>query len=262
MLFFVFCLFLFTNGIAQPSSVWNGKKCAVVLTYDDGLNVDLINAIPTLDSLGLKATFYISDYFDGLHEQLLEWRKAATNGHELANHTIWHPCEGGRAGREFVQPETDLNNYSVSRIIKEIKSMNTILKAIDGKTKRTFAYPCGDTKIHDTTYLDGLKNEFIAARGVKSEMLTADKIDLYNIGCFMINGQTGEQLISLVDQAIASNTLLVFLFHGVGGEHGLNVSLTAHSELLHYLKKQEKEVWVTPLLEVATAIKSYQATNK
>ena len=28
---------------------------------------------------------------------------------------------------------------------------------------RTFVYPCGDTKIHDTAYIDGLRNDFIAA---------------------------------------------------------------------------------------------------
>jgi len=241
---------------AQTSTTWNGKSCAVVLTYDDGLNVDLNNVIPALDSVGLKGTFYISDYFDGLKNQIFNWRKAAGEGHELGNHTIWHPCEGGRPGREFVKPETDLNNYTVSRMVKEIKTMNNILKAIDGKEERTFAYPCGDTRIHDTAYLDGLKNEFIAARGVTPEMLPINKIDLYNIGCYGINGQTGEQLIELVKKAMTTRTLLVFLFHGVGGEHSLNVSLEAHSRLLHYLKQHENEIWIAPMIDVAAFIKS------
>ena len=241
---------------AQTSTTWNGKSCAVVLTYDDGLNVDLSNVIPALDSVGLKGTFYISDYFDGLKNQIFNWRKAAGEGHELGNHTIWHPCEGGRPGREFVKPETDLNNYTVSRMVKEIKTMNNILKAIDGKEERTFAYPCGDTRIHDTAYLDGLKNEFIAARGVTPEMLPINKIDLYNIGCYGINGQTGEQLIELVKKAMTTRTLLVFLFHGVGGEHSLNVSLEAHSRLLHYLKQHENEIWSAPMIDVAAFIKS------
>src|SRR6478735_5782454 len=148
---------------AQTSSTWNGKSCAVVLTYDDGLNIDLTNVIPALDSVGLKGTFFISDYFDGLKDQIFKWRKVADEGHELGNHTVWHPCEGGRQGREFVKPDVDLNNYTVARMVKEIKTMNNILKAIDGKTERTFAYPCGDMKIHDSAYLDGIKNDFISA---------------------------------------------------------------------------------------------------
>ena len=259
--FLISCL-LFSASyftIAQNNVPWNGKKCAVVLTYDDALNVDLTNAIPALDSVGLKATFYISDYFNGLNAQIFKWRSAALNGHELANHTVFHPCEGGRAGREFVNPDNDLNNYTVKRMTDEIRTMNNILKAIDGKTKRTFAYPCGDTKIHDTAYIDGLKNDFIAARGVSPVMLTIDKIDLYNVGCYGMNGQSGDEMIALVKQAIASHTLLVFLFHGVGGEHALNVSLAAHSQLLHFLKQNKKDIWIAPMIDVAEYIKKYQS---
>jgi len=250
--------FITSTVYAQSGNLWRHKKCAVVLTYDDGLNVDLTNAIPALDSLGLKGTFYISDYFDGLKDQIFKWRKAAAKGHELGNHTVLHPCEGGRPGREFVRPDNDLNNYSVKRMMLEIKTMDNILKAIDGKTERTFAYPCGDTKIHDSLYFDGLKKDFVAARGVKPEMLAIDKIDLYNIGCYGINGETGEQLIALAKQAMANHSLLVFLFHGVGGEHSLNVSLLAHSQLLHLLKQNERDIWIAPMIDVAHFIKNYQ----
>lgn len=237
---------------------WKGKKCAVVLTYDDGLNVHLNNVVPALDSLGLKGTFYISDYFGGLQAQIPKWRQAAARGHELANHTIYHPCEGGRAGREFVRPENDMNNYTVRRMADEIRTMNTMLTAIDGKTNRTFAYPCGDMKIHDTSYLEALKNDFVAARGVTPTITSIDNVDLYNVGCYAVNGQSGDELIAFVKQAEAKEGLLVFLFHGVGGEHNLNVSLPAHSELLHYLKQHEKDIWIAPMLDVAEFIKKKQ----
>lgn len=246
---------------SQKAQPWNGKQCAVVLTYDDGLNIDLTHAIPALDSVGLKGTFYISDYFNGLTNQLTGWRKAAAKGHELANHTIWHACEGGRTGREFVK-DYDLRFYSVKRMTDEIREMNNLLKAIDGKTKRTFAFPCGDTKIHDTAYIDPLKGEFVAARGVRAEMLPIDKVDLYNIGCYMINRETGEQLINLVKKAQNSHTLLVFLFHGVGGEHNLNVSLDAHSKLVHYLEQNKGKIWTATMLEVAEHIRKYQSSTK
>ena len=251
---------LFT--VAQDDVSWHGRKCAVVLTYDDGLNVDLANAIPSLDSFGLKGTFYISDYFNGLNAQIFNWRAAAMKGHELANHTVFHPCEGGRPGREFVKPDYDMNNYTLKRLIDEIRTMNNLLKAIDGKTTRTFAYPCGDTKIHDTAYMDSLKNDFIAARGVQPEMLTIDKINLYNVGCYAINGQTGGEMISLVQQAVKNHSLLVFLFHGVGGEHALNVSLAAHSQLIHYLHQNKRDIWVAPMIDIARYVKDYQTTLK
>ena len=252
------CIFLIVN--AQTNTSWNGKKCAVVLTYDDGLNVDLTNAIPALDSVGLKGTFYISDYFNGLNAQIPGWKKAAAKGHELANHTLWHACEGGRAGREFVK-DYDLRFYTVKRMTDEIRAMNNLLKAIDGKDKRTFAFPCGDEKIHDSAYIEPLKNEFVAARGVRAQMLPIDKVDLYDVGCYMINGQTGDQLIDLVKQAEQKNALLVFLFHGVGGEHSLNVSLEVHSQLLRFLKQNQKDIWVVPMIDVAEFIKKYQSKS-
>ncbi|HYC28739.1 MAG TPA: polysaccharide deacetylase family protein, partial [Chitinophagaceae bacterium] len=203
-------------------------------------------------------TFYISDYFNGLNAQIPGWKKAATKGHELANHTIWHACEGGRAGREFISKDYDFRFYSVRRAIDEIRGMNNILKAMDGKDTRTFAYPCGDTKINDTSYIDPLRKDFIGARGVRAEMPMIDKVDLYYMPCYMMSGQTGEQMIDLVKQAMEKNALLVFLFHGVGGEHGLNVALEEHRKLLKFLQQNQKQVWVAPMLEVAEHIKKYQ----
>jgi peptidoglycan/xylan/chitin deacetylase (PgdA/CDA1 family) len=243
---------------SQNNGVWNGKKCAVVLTYDDALNVDLTNAIPALDSLNLKATFYISNYFGGLNAQISGWKAAAAHGHELGNHTIFHPCAGNLPGRSFVTPDYDLNNYTIRRITDEIKTMNALLKAIDGKNKRTFAFPCSDTKIHDTSYIDGLKNEFVAARAVRAEIVPINKVELYNVPSYAVNGQTGEELISWVKQAMDKQGLLVFLFHGVGGEHSLNVSLAAHSQLLHFLKQNEKDIWIAPMINIAEFVKEYQ----
>jgi peptidoglycan/xylan/chitin deacetylase (PgdA/CDA1 family) len=218
--------------------------------------------VPALDSFGLKGTFYISDYFNGLSAQIAGWKKAATKGHELANHSVWHACEGGRPGREFVKGDYDLRYYSVRRITDEIRTMNNLLKAMDGKTARTFAFPCGDTKIHDTAYIEGMQPDFVAARGVRSEILPIAKIDLYDVPSYMINGQSGSELIALVKEAMRKQGLLVFLFHGVGGEHGLNVSLPAHRELLAFLKGVQKQVWVAPMVDVAEHIKKVQARKQ
>jgi peptidoglycan/xylan/chitin deacetylase (PgdA/CDA1 family) len=240
---------------AQTSPSWNGKKCAVVLTYDDALNVHLTNAVPVLDSLGLKATFYISDYFGGLGKQVKGWKAAAAKGHELGNHSMFHPCAGNLPGRSWVPPDYDLSKYTMRRLTDEIRAMNTLLQAIDGKTKRTFAFPCSDTKLNDTAYIDALKNDFPSARAVRSEMPLLKDIDLYDIGCYMVNGQTGDELIALVKEAMEKKRLIVFLFHGVGGEHSLNVSLEAHRQLLKFIRKNQSSIWVPTMLQLTEYVK-------
>lgn len=236
--------------VAQDKKEWNNKKCSVVLTYDDALNVHLDNVIPLLDSLNLKGTFYLSGYFPGFKNRIHDWRKAAANGHEMANHTMFHPCIGKMAGREFVRPDYDLNNYTLQRIEDEIKMNNILLTTLDGKTKRTFAYPCGDMTAGGVSYVDEIKDDFVAARGVQGIIMQKKNIDFYNMGSYMINGTSGDEMIALVKETMKQNGLIVFLFHGVGGEHGLNVALKDHSQLLHYLKQNEKDIWVAPLINV------------
>lgn len=254
--------FLFiADTSAQSIQPWHGKKCAVVLTYDDAINQHLDNAIPVLDSLKLKATFYLTAFSTSMQTRLKEWKKLAVNGHELGNHTLYHPCIGGK-GREWVKPEYDMNNYTVQRMIDETRMTNLFLKALDGKTKRTFAFTCGDMKIGDSSFINAMKNDFVAARAVRAQMHKINEIDLYNVDCYMVNGESAAQMIEWVKKAKETNSLLVILFHGVGGGNALNVSLPAHREFLQYLKKNEKDIWIAPMLEVAEHIKKYQSQAK
>lgn len=258
---FVIILLLTTiAGVSQTNQPWKGKKCAVVLTYDDAINQHLDNAIPVLDSLGLKATFYLTAFSQSMQTRLNEWKKLAANGHELGNHTLYHPCIGGK-GREWVSKEYDLNNYTVKRMVDETRMTNLFLYALDGKTKRTFAFTCGDMKIGDSSFINAMKNDFVAARAVRNEMHKMNEIDLYNVDCYMVNYHSFEQMKEWVDKAVQTNSLLVILFHGVGGGNTLDVSLQAHREFLKYLKKNEKDIWVAPMLEVAEYIKTSQRSQ-
>jgi sialate O-acetylesterase len=260
-------LLIFVSGFgsemsAQDKILWQGKTCAVALTYDDALNVHLDNVIPALDSLGLKGTFYLSGFFPAFRTRVADWKAAAAKGHELGNHTLFHPCTGQMPSREWVPPDYDLGKYTMQRLLDEIKMANTLLEALDGKAKRTFAYPCGDVQIGDESYVEKIKTEFVAARGVKGRMPKISEIDLFDIDSYVISGQSGEELIALVKQTMQHNALLVFLFHGVGGEHALDVSLRAHHQLLQFLKQNEKDIWVAPLVDIAEYVKEYDRAKK
>ncbi len=256
-----FCLFtIAVYCFSQPAdSTWHHKKCAVVLTYDDAIPQHLGNAFPVLDSLGLKATFYITAM--GVKGRINDWKKLAAKGYELGNHTLFHPCIGG-AGREWVKPEYDMNRYTVQRMTDEIKMTNVFLEALDGKKTRTFAFTCGDMKVNDTTFIDRMQDDFIAARAVRTEIHRINQVDLYNVDCYPVNGETAAQMEQWVKQAMDKQGLLVILFHGVGGGNSLNVSIPEHREFLRFLKRNEKDIWIAPMVEVAEYIKAYQARKK
>ncbi|WP_052732208.1 polysaccharide deacetylase family protein [Hymenobacter terrenus] len=242
----------------QDTTLWNNKQCAVVLTYDDAIDAHLDNAVPALDSLKLRGTFYLIGSVPVVTRRLNEWRLVAKHGHELGNHTMYHPCDSRLPGRGFVTPDHDLSKYTVERAVNEIRATNALLKKIDGKTARTFAYPCGERQIGNAFFYDQLRKDFVATRGVTPGLQTDAQVDLADVNCYPVNGQSGAYLIDLVQKAQQSHTLLVFLFHGVGGGHHLNVDLQAHRHLLHYLKAHEKDIWVAPMVEVAEKIRASQ----
>jgi len=119
-------------AVAQARFEWpHGARAAVSITYDDGLNSQLDNAVPELDRRGLKATFFLTEENIREGRRLAEWQHVAADGHEVANHTVTHPC-----GLHNMRPETFAR--------AEIDPMEGFLDANFGAERtRTFAYPCG-----------------------------------------------------------------------------------------------------------------------
>lgn len=242
-------------GCAQNRPNWNNKKCAVALTYDDALHNHLDKVIPTLDSAGFKATFYIIGSSPAFTQRIPDWRKAAANGHELGNHTLFHPCFGQRPGREWVKPDYDLNNYSMERVVNEIKMNSALLEATDGKKQRSLACPCGDTQVGDSSFLYKVKNDFVGMRDGTPDADDVNGFGRRTIQWMMPNGSTGKELIDAVKKAMNSNALFVFIFHGVGGDHSINISEEAHRELIQFLKQNESQIWIAPFVDIAAYMK-------
>lgn len=229
---------------------WNGKRAAVALTYDDGLHVHLDNVVSLLDSLEMKGTFYLPGYTGCLQERMPEWRSIAENGHELGNHTLYHPCAGKSKRRLWVKKDYDLDNYSEKRLIDEIRTASILLSAVDNQLSRTFAYTCGDTEVQGKSFKKTIAKDFIAARGVQEGLNYKKTIDMSEIKTYAVNGQSASELIALVEEAIQNQAFITFLFHGVGGEHDLNISEATHRKLVQHIKKRENEIWVATMLDI------------
>lgn len=249
----IFALLFLTliTACHAAESPWNGKKAAISLTYDDALNVHLDNVVPVLNRHHLYGTFYVTAISPPFRSRLDDWSAIATSGHELANHTLFHPCAGNKPGRSWLDKELYLNTWTRRHYLDNLTIANTLLEAVDGQSKRSFAYPCGDTEVDDKSYIEDITPMFTAARGVAGVPPTLDAVDLMMVPSYAVSGATAEELVAKVDAAIQAHTWLVFLFHGVGGEHNINVAKEAHDQLVEYLAKHQADVWVAPVTKVA-----------
>ncbi len=222
----------------------DGQRAAVNLAYDDALDSQLDIAIPALDRHGLKGSFYLTLGAQSVRLRMDAWRAAARNGHELGNHSLFHQCSSSSEGRDWVQPQHDLDTTSVAQMREQILLGNAMLHAIDGNTEFTFTAPCGDRQARDGNYIDAVKDDFLGIKldfgQMVEDMATLDPAATVAIAPV---GLSGVELIALVDEAARRGTMIAFTFHGIGGDH-LQTSAEAHEALLAHLAAHPELFWV------------------
>jgi len=224
----------------------DGKRAAVVLTYDDTLVSQLDIAIPALDAAGLKGTFFLIGS-KITPEQIARWRSAAAEGHELGNHTIRHACP--QANYPPAKKIDTSETYDIDTMLAEIRTMNTMLTAIDGKLQHSYATPCGQHLAGGVDYLPALRASGLV-RYTRSADPSEHPFDPMNMPArFFPSTATGADMIAAVQDAERKGGMIVFGFHGVGGDY-LSVSAQAHAQLLAYLKAHSDTIWVAPFSTV------------
>jgi len=228
--------------IQAKDFIWpGGSSIAISLSYDDSLDSQLDNAIPALDKHNMKASFYLLPNSLVMSKRMKEWASVAKDGHELGNHTIYHPCKRSLPNREWVKPYHDLDKYTVEQIIEEVTTANTFLLAIDGKTDRTFTPPCGDLMVNNEMYLNKIKDQFVA---IKGQGIASGFSVLWSPSAL-----SGKELIDYVKNVPKDVSLVNILFHGIGGDH-LSVSSEAHAELLNFLSINSKNYYVDSYVNI------------
>lgn len=244
----------------KPFKWPKGAKAAVNLAYDDALDSQLDIVIPGLNKYKIKGTFYLNVVSPTLATRLDDWRKAAKQGHELGNHSIFHQCSKSSPRRDWVADDRDLDKITVTQMQDQVKVTNAFLHAIDGKTERTFTPPCIDLNAGGKNYVDGLKSEFVAIKGqgggVTPDMNT---LDPYKVGVDFPSHVTGDQLIAIVKEAAEKGTMANFTFHGVGDDYSLTVTKEAHEQLVKYLAANKDIYWTDTFINIMKYVKEQQA---
>jgi peptidoglycan/xylan/chitin deacetylase (PgdA/CDA1 family) len=260
------------SSLGQTKKVDSSKRAIICLTYDDGLETQLSTVIPQLDSVGLKATFFLnsiqgssqSDVIGQTPEAVLGWTNAAKNGHELANHTLFHACPEKLGWDKAVSIE----NYTIDKIIKEINTENVILSLLDPKRKtRSFAFPCNNVFIAGTDYSKIIKDKGLVAFGRAGGDSNSVITDFKHLNTMQVPSwhvwteTTLQQLISFAEKVKKTGGMGVYQFHGVGGQI-FQISKETHKAFLDYLKTHQDDYWVTTFSEAMEFVTEQQQHKK
>jgi hypothetical protein len=262
----LFVLF-FVSSKAQTKKADASTRVIICLTYDDGLESQLLTVIPQLDTFNLKATFFLNSIQGSSQsvvvghtpEAVLGWTNAAKNGHELANHTLFHACPEKIGWDKSVAIE----NYSVNRMITEIKTQSTLLALLDPRrTERAFAFPCDNFLIGDTDYIAIVKKMGLityARAGGDSTSIISDfkKLNSIKVPSWHVwTGTTVDELISFAEKVKKTGGMGVYQFHGVGGQI-FQISPETHKAFLAYLKTHQDEYWVATFSEAMEFVSTH-----
>ena len=256
-------LFVLAAGITKTHAEtfrWpNNARAAVNISYNDSLKSQLDNAVPVLQKYGIKATFYptLGSYF--FHQTLKRWRNVAQLGHELGNHTLFHPCDASKQNREWVPTFRDLNQYAMQEIVEEVALANAFLQALDGRTERTFTYPCAEHSVGGVSYEKAISSYFVASKHTLGDSVpeSMDNFNLQRVEYWNPSNVSGKELIDYVKKAAEKGTIANISLHGVGGDY-LSISEEAHNELLEYLAKNRDVYWTDTFINITKYIRNRQ----
>jgi len=232
--------------------VWpKGKRAAVSLTYDDGLDSQLVNVAPQLDEFGLKATFFLTE--ENMDAKLADWQALAKHGHEIADHTVNHPCDfGGYTARSFAS--------------QQLAPMERYLDVNFGPGRpRSYAYPCGDMELGKGTpaqkaaaYRAALGTMFLDARTVVGDPndprhVARDRLRLNGFEP-TYDADDPQPAFAYVRKAIDRGHWAILIFHEVLEKRvgDGDTSKAVHHQILQWLVQQP--VWCAPMSKVFRTI--------
>ena len=255
---FVALAALTSAGFGADGRWPNGAAAAVSLSYDDSLPVHHLHVAPLLEQHGLRATFYLSMW--NLQDPDA-WKAVAQHGHELGNHSLFHPCRRTPGMESWLSADYDLMAYSPKRFRDELALANKMIDLLDGGKPRTYGNNCTNLTIgrgDAETPMDPILAElFVAARGtITNQPVDPARPAFTRLGHYSGDGKTFAQMRAEIEAARAQGGWIIYMFHGVGtGTHTLFVADEEHRQLLAWLAQERASIWTASVVEVAQHLK-------
>lgn len=243
----------------MSQSNWlDGYSGALSLTFDDGRPNQIEKAVPILNALGFKSTFYVCPNGSDWQEKLSPWIDVYKAGHEIGNHTISHTCS-----RSLSQDRSGrcLENMTLDDIEADIVEASKRLHIlIPEQDVFTFCYPCYNNHVghgHSRqSYVPIVAKHFPAGRGI-GEFPFGNfpaTCDLHYLWSWPIEGKSGIELVGLAERTASLSQWGIMTLHGIDDGGNLSLSMSAFRELCNFLDRNRDRIWVAPVISVAQKI--------
>jgi len=244
------------NDEARKPFEWpEGERGAISLSFDDARKTQVEVGLPIMDAHGVKGTFYVSHYNMNVEPVLSAWKAAVANGHEIGNHSLYHPCS---ANYGFCADHL-LEDYTLDRMEEELLQANDAIEEMLGIVPSTFAYPCGQTFVGrgvDTkSYVPVVAKHFVAGRSAFDEVQNNPAVcDLARAFSIDADGASFDRMKGYLDNAAATGGWLVLMGHEVGESGGQVMNTDTLDALCRYALDPDNCLWLDTVEHIATYI--------
>lgn len=247
----IIALFLFAGafhslGYGQtPDFPWpEGKKMALSLSFDDARSSNPTGAA-LLHEYGIQATFYVLP--NRVRTNLPGWEAAVKWGHEMANHSIFHPCSGN-----FGWPRYALEDYTPERMRDELQQANREIRELLGVEMISYAYPCGQTTLgkgpHSQSFIPVISDLFLTGRLWLSEApVDPWYCDMAALTGMRMDNMEFEEILPMIQSASAKGQWLILAGHETADEGNQTSYFSMLRQLAEYAKDPANGIWIAPV---------------
>lgn len=230
-----------------------GKRAAISLTFDDARLSQIDRGIPILNEYGLKGTFYVS--IGSLKERIEGWKEAVAAGHEIANHSVKHPCSGNFP----FSRDKALEDYTLDIMRSELDEASDIIEQLLGVRPVSFAYPCGQKYVgrgvNLKSYVPLVAEKFLTGRGWSDEWANDPAFcDMALLMGVKLDEKNFDEVKELMDRTLAGGGWLVLCSHEVAEEGRLVTNHQTLRALCEYAKDPKNGIWLDTVQNIATYI--------
>jgi peptidoglycan/xylan/chitin deacetylase (PgdA/CDA1 family) len=219
-----------TFGSPKILKFQDGAAAAVSLQFDDSMISQIDNAVPLLNSRGIRATFFVItgswQYTQRRHAWEVDLPKA---GHEIGNHTVHHK-----------------GATTVEGVAQEIGGCSDYLATVFGSKPRlvSFATPGGVPWSFTPQQLDPIFRQY--------HLVVAEHRNFFD--------EKTTDPVTFIQKALDTGTWTNVAMHGTGGEW-LSTSLPNLTRLLDFMVSNRNRLWIAPEIEVYKYVQERDAAN-